>query len=179
MVAPTDAELVSRAQAGRLDAFEELVRRHRLGAYRVALRMLGDESDAEDATQDAFVQAWRNLGGFRAEAAFSTWMYRIVTNRCRNMLRARRRARSEPLADDHEAPASRPDRIAEARWQVEDLARAILRLTPEQRAALVLRELQGCTYEEIAEALDLSLPAVKSRLHRARLELLAAMRSWR
>ena len=177
MVARTDADLVSRAQSGRLDAFEELVRRHRLATYRVALRVLGDESDAEDATQDAFVQAWRNLGGFRADAAFSTWMYRIVTNRCLNMLRARRR--TEPLPDDREAPASRPDRIAEARWQVEDLKLAILRLTPEQRAPLVLRELQGCTYEEIAGALDISIPAVKSRLHRARLELLAAMGSWR
>ncbi|HEX2375832.1 MAG TPA: sigma-70 family RNA polymerase sigma factor [Actinomycetota bacterium] len=178
MVAPlTDADLVSRAQAGRLDAFEELVRRHRLGTYRIALRMLGDESDAEDATQDAFVQAWRNLAGFRAEAAFSTWMHRIVTNRCLNMLRARRP--THPLPDDREAPASRPDRIAEGRWQVEDLARAIGRLTPEQRAPLVLRELEGCSYEEIAEALDVSVSAVKSRLHRARLELLAAMRVWR
>jgi RNA polymerase sigma-70 factor, ECF subfamily len=173
---PSDADLVSRAQAGRLDAFEELVRRHRLAAYRVALRMLGDESDAEDATQEAFVQAWRNLGGFRADAAFSTWMYRIVTNRCLNMLRARRR--TEPLPEAQEAPASRPDRIAEARWQVEDLKRAIVRLTPEQRAPLILRELQGCSYEEIAQALELSIPAVKSRLHRARLELLAAMREW-
>jgi RNA polymerase sigma-70 factor, ECF subfamily len=177
MVARTDGDLVSRAQSGQLDAFEELVRKHRLATYRVALRMLADESDAEDATQDAFVQAWRNLGGFRADAAFSTWMYRIVTNRCLNMLRARRR--TEELPDDREAPASRPDRIAEARWQVEDLKLAILRLTPEQRAPLVLRELQGCTYEEIAEALDLSIPAVKSRLHRARLELLTAMGSWR
>jgi RNA polymerase sigma-70 factor, ECF subfamily len=173
----TDADLVSRAQAGRLDAFEELVRRHRLGTYRVALRMLGDESDAEDATQDAFVQAWRNLAGFRADAAFSTWMYRIVTNRCLNLLRARRR--TEPLSERHEAPTARPDRIAEARWQVEDLRRAIARLTPEQRAPLVLRELEGCSYGQIAEALDLSIPAVKSRLHRARLELLAAMREWR
>jgi RNA polymerase sigma-70 factor (ECF subfamily) len=173
---PTDADLVSRAQAGRLDAFEELVRRHRLGTYRVALRMLGEDGDAEDATQDAFVQAWRKLGGFRADAAFSTWMYRIVTNRCLNMLRARRR--TEELPEHHEAPASRPDRIAEARWQLEDLQRAIVRLTPEQRAPLVLRELQGCSYEEIAEALELTIPAVKSRLHRARLELLAAMREW-
>jgi RNA polymerase sigma-70 factor, ECF subfamily len=172
-----DADLVSRAQAGRLDAFEELVRRHRTGTYRVALRMLADESDAEDATQDAFVQAWRNLGGFRADAAFSTWMYRIVTNRCLNMLRARRH--TEPLPADREAPTSRPDRIAEGRWQLEDLKRAIGRLTPEQRAPLVLRELQGCSYEEIAQALDLSIPAVKSRLHRARLELLDALRQWR
>jgi RNA polymerase sigma-70 factor (ECF subfamily) len=92
------------------------------------------------------------------------------------MLRARRR--TETLPDDREAPASRPDRIAEGRWQLEDLTRAIVRLTPEQRAPLVLRELQGCSYEEIAETLDLSISAVKSRLHRARLELVAAMRSW-
>ncbi|HSR27726.1 MAG TPA: sigma-70 family RNA polymerase sigma factor [Actinomycetes bacterium] len=177
MVARTDGDLVPRAQSGQLDAFEELVRRHRRATYRVALRMLGDESDAEDATQDAFVQAWRNLGGFRADAAFSTWMYRIVTNRCLNMLRARRR--TEPLPDDREAPASRPDRIAEARWQVEALKLAIGRLTPEQRAPLVLRELQGCTYEQIAAALDVSISAVKSRLHRARLELLSAMGPWR
>ncbi len=176
MVALTDADLVSRAQAGQLDAFEELVRRHRLASYRVALRMLGDESDAEDATQDAFVQAWRNLGGFRSDAAFSTWMYRIVTNRCLNLLRARRR--TEPLSERHEAPTARPDRIAEARWQVEDLKLAIGRLTPEQRGPLVLRELEGCSYEEIAEALDVSISAVKSRLHRARLELLAAMGAW-
>jgi RNA polymerase sigma-70 factor (ECF subfamily) len=176
MGAASDGDLVSRAQAGQLDAFEELVRRHRLGTYRVALRMLGDESDAEDATQDAFVQAWRNLAGFRADAAFSTWMYRIVTNRCLNLLRARRR--TEALPEDREAPASRPDRIAEGRWQVEDLKRAIGRLTPEQRAPLVLREFEGCSYEEIAQALELTIPAVKSRLHRARLELLAAMRSW-
>ena len=136
MVAPlTDADLVSRAQAGRLDAFEELVRRHRLGTYRVALRMLGDESDAEDATQDAFVQAWRNLAGFRA---------------------------------DREAPASRPDRIAEGRWQVEDLARAIGRLTPEQRAPLVLRELEGCSYEEIAGRLTCDPKAVDNALQRVK-----------
>jgi RNA polymerase sigma-70 factor, ECF subfamily len=176
MAATTDADLVSKAQAGRLDAFEELVRRHRLATYRVALRMLGDEHDAEDATQDAFVQAWRNLARFRADAAFSTWMYRIVTNRCLNLIRARRR--TEPLPHDRQAPASEPDRIAEGRWQVEDLKRAIARLTPEQRAPLVLRELEGCSYGEIAEALELSIPAVKSRLHRARLELLSAMRSW-
>ena len=176
VASPPDADLVSRAQAGRLDAFEELVRRHRLGTYRVALRMLGDEDDAEDATQEAFLQAWRNLDGFRADAAFSTWMYRIVTNRCLNMLRARRR--TQPLSETQEAPTSRPDRIAEANWQVEDLKRAIARLTPEQRAPLVLRELQGCSYEEIAEALELSIPAVKSRLHRARLGLVAAMRQW-
>jgi RNA polymerase sigma-70 factor (ECF subfamily) len=178
MVASSDdAQLISSAQAGRLDAFEELVRRYRLPIYRIALRVLGDEADAEDATQDAFVHAWRSLAAFRSDAAFSTWMYRIVTNRCLNLLRARRR--TEPLPASREAPASRPDRIVEARWQVEDLKVAIADLSPEQRAAFVLRELEGLSYQEIADALELSVPAVKSRLHRARLEVLAAMRGWR
>jgi RNA polymerase sigma-70 factor (ECF subfamily) len=177
VASPDDAQLVTRAQAGRLDAFEELVRRYRQPIYQVALRMLGDAADAEDATQDAFVQAWRNLAGFRADAAFSTWMYRIVINRCLNVLRARRR--TEPLPVGREAPASRPDRIVEARWEVEDLKLAIARLSPEQRAPFVLRELEGRSYQEIAEVLELSVPAVKSRLHRARLEVLAAMRGWR
>jgi len=177
VASPDDAQLVTRAQAGQLDAFEELVRRYRRPTYRVALRLLGDEADAEDATQDAFVQAWRGLAAFRADAAFPTWMHRIVINRCLNVLRARHR--TEPLPAGREAPASRPDRIVEARWQVEDLKRAITRLSPQQRAPFVLRELEGRTYQEIAEALELSVPAVKSRLHRARLEVLAAMREWR
>jgi RNA polymerase sigma-70 factor (ECF subfamily) len=172
-----DAHLVTRAKAGRLDAFEELVRRHRERVYRVALRMLADAGDAEDATQDAFVQAWRTLADFRGDSSFPTWMYRIVTNRCLNVLRARRPV--EPLPASLPAPASQPDRIVEASAQVEYLKRAIARLTPEQRAPLVLRELEGCSYEQIAQVLDLSVPAVKSRLHRARLELVAAMREWR
>ena len=169
MVVLTDADLVSRAQAGQLDAFEELVRRHRLATYRVALRMLGDESDAEDATQDAFVQAWRNLGGFRADAAFPTWMYRIVTNRCLNMLRARRR--TEPLPQDREAPASRPDQIVETASELEALAEAIARLSSEQRAPLVLRTFEGCSYEEIAGVLGVTEGKVKVDVFRARTAL--------
>ena len=153
------------------------MRRHRDRVYRIAVRMLGDENDAEDATQDAFVLAWRRLPEFRADSQFSTWLHRIVTNRCLDMLRARRPTTTLP--ESREAPASRPDRIVEARWQVEDLKVAIADLSPEQRAAFVLRELEGLSYQEIADALELSVPAVKSRLHRARLEVLAAMRGWR
>jgi len=138
--------------------------------------MLGNESDAEDATQDAFVQAWTRLPEFRAESQFSTWMHRIATNRCLDMLRARRPTTTLP--DQREAPATRPDRIVEAAWQVADLKAAIGRLTPEQRAPFVLRDLEGHTYEEIAETLGVSVSAVKSRLHRARLELLEVMRAW-
>lgn len=170
-----DGHLVARAQAGSLAAFEELVRRHRDRAYRVAYRMLGDRGDAEDATQDALVQAWRALPRFRADAKFSTWIYRIVTNRCLNAQRASRP--TDALADVHEAPASRPDELVEAKVRLEQVRLAIADLSAEQRSVLVLREFEGCTYEEIAEVLDLSVSAVKSRLHRARRELMAALRA--
>lgn len=166
--------LVHAAQLGDLYAFEELVRRHRTRIYRVALRMLANPADAEDAAQDAFVRCWSALPGFRAESSFSTWLVQIVTNRCLNLLRARR---SEPLEERGEASARRLSEVVEARAELEALA--LVGLTPDQRAPLVLRELEGLSYEEIAHVLDVSVPAVKGRIHRARLELVAAMRQWR
>jgi len=174
-----DDHLVTRAKAGRLDAFEELVRRHRTTVYRVALRMLGDEGEAEDATQEAFVHAWRGLAGFRSDARFSTWIHRIVTNRCLNLLRARRPAVPLPEVEVAAPPARAPERVVEVNWQLDDLKQAIDQLTPEQRAPLVLHDLEGHHYDEIAAMLDISVAAVKSRLHRARLGLLDAMRQWR
>ena len=106
--------------------------RYQLPVYRVALRMLGDRADAEDAAQDAFLQAWQRCRGSPV-AAGSTWLYRIVTNRCLNIRRSARR--TEPLPDglEVEAPASRPDQIVEAASELEALAEAIARLSPEQR----------------------------------------------
>jgi RNA polymerase sigma-70 factor (ECF subfamily) len=164
---------VERARGGDLDAFEALVRQHGPAVYRVALRMLGDPADAEDAAQDAFLQAWRSLRSFRGESRFSTWMYRIVTNRCLNEL-ARRRA-LEPLEETAPSERPGPEQVAVARSELELLRKAVDELTPEQRAALVLREFEGCTYEEIADVLDISVSAVKSRLHRARAEILQVM----
>jgi RNA polymerase sigma-70 factor (ECF subfamily) len=130
-----DAYLVSRARAGRLDAFEELVRGHRDRVYRVALRMLGERRDAEDAAQDVLLQAWRSLEGFRADSSFSTWVYRITVNRCLNVLQVRHD--NEPLMNEHASAAPPTEAIVESRLQLDDVRRAILRLTPEQRAPLV------------------------------------------
>jgi RNA polymerase sigma-70 factor (ECF subfamily) len=171
-----DAYLVCRAQGGHLGAFEVLVERYQTRVYRVALRMLADPHDAQDAAQDAFVQAWKGLASFRGDSAFSTWLYRIITNRCLKFLRDR--PRTQPLPETHEAPAGRPDQIAEANARRDALHAAIAALRPEQRAALVLREFEGCTYEEVAAILAITVPAVKGRLHRARLELLDAMQPW-
>jgi len=176
-VVDEDARLVALARSGDADAFERLVRRHQVTVYRVSVRLLDNSADAEDAAQDAFLQAWRGLQRFRSGSTFSTWLYRIVTNRCLNFLRSRRR--SAEMLEDPPAPAETgPAQLSEVRAQLTALQVALGGLTPEQRAAFVLRHLEGCSHEQIAQALDISVPAVKSRLHRARVQLLQAMGEW-
>jgi RNA polymerase sigma-70 factor (ECF subfamily) len=175
--ARTDAHLVALARSGSAHAFERLVRRHQQRAYRVALRMLGDSGEAEDATQDAFLQAWRGLARFRAQSSFGTWIYRIVTNRCLSQLRSRP-VEQALMEERHASQAQEPSQLAEARGKVQTLQAALLRLSPEQRSAFVLRHLEGYSHEEISDVLGISVPAVKSRIHRARVELLARLEEW-
>ena len=139
--------------------------------------MLGSKVDAEDAAQEALVKAWRTLSAFRGESAFSTWLYRIVTNHCLNVRDARRpmEALPEVLIDRD----SDPPEALESSERLHALAQGLLELSAEQRAALVLRELEGLSYEEIAQVLGVSVPAVKGRIHRARLGLLEASARWR
>ncbi len=175
----SDTELVDRARQGRLDAFSELVRRHYRGVYRVAYRILGKPGDAEDATQDAFERAWLAVRGFRGDAAFGTWMYRIVTN---TALKTRRRRAREPASEEVAEAADwsepPPDTVVERQLRDEAVRRAIAALPPEQRTPVVLREFADCSYEEIARILDITQSAVRGRLHRARLKLMEAMRPW-
>ncbi|MEW2519576.1 RNA polymerase sigma factor [Actinacidiphila alni] len=174
--------LVARASEGDDEAFEILVRRHTPDLLRLARRLLGSDAEAEDAVQDAYVSAWRRLPEFRRTAAFSTWMYRIVTNRCLNVLRARRP--TQPLESMTVEPAapeylSSPARAAESAASAEALHRALAGLTPEQRACWVLREFHGLTYDEIAAAVGIGEPAVRGRIFRARRYLTEAMATWR
>ena len=177
VVEATDRFLVAAARAGDLHAFEVLVFRHHAAVYRVALRMLGSEVDAEDAAQETLVQAWRALSRFRGESEFSTWLYRIVTNCCLNARAARRP--TEVLPDVVIDRGSDPAEAVAQSERLHALARGVLALSPDQRAALVLRELEGLSYEQIAQALGVTVPAVKGRIHRARLGLLTASASWR
>lgn len=166
--------LVEAASGGDVAAFEVLVHRNQRRVYRVALRMLGSEADAEDAAQEALLAAWLALPDFRGESAFSTWLYRIVTNECLRVLAARRVW--EPLSERLEERGVGPQQRAEVRERLAAVAAGILALTPEQRAPLVLRELEGLSYEEIAQVLGVTVEAVKGRLHRARLSLWEATR---
>ncbi|MFJ8795642.1 RNA polymerase sigma factor [Streptomyces sp. NPDC102462] len=175
-----DALLAVRAGEGDEEAFEILVRRHGPGLLQLATRLLGNRTEAEDAVQDAFVSAWRKLPEFRGDSAFGTWMYRIVTNRCLNVLRGRRPVAAldavpEPAAPEHQAS---PARVAEAHAAVEALSRAMAVLSPEQRVCWVLRELNGLPYEAVADMVGISQEAVRGRVFRARRQLTEAMVAW-
>ncbi|MGH4033594.1 RNA polymerase sigma factor [Actinomycetota bacterium Odt1-20B] len=176
-----DALLARRAAEGDEEAFETLVRRHGPVLLRLAARLLGDRTEGEDAVQDAFVSAWRRLPEYRGDAAFLSWMYRIVTNRCLNVLRARRPtadldAVPEPAAPDHQTSVAR---TVEGKAALDALQDALTQLTPQQRACWVLREMHGLSYEEIADAVGISHQAVRGRIFRARRYLTEVMGAWR
>ncbi|MFE9813116.1 RNA polymerase sigma factor [Streptomyces sp. NPDC005227] len=176
-----DQLLTVRAAEGDVDAFAVLVRRHTGPLLALAFHLLGNRSDAEDAVQDAFLNAWRRLPEFRHDAAFGTWMYRIVTNRCLAILRSRHHAVPldavpEPTARD---PGSSPPRTAEADATAAAMTAALHELNPDQRACWIMRELHGLHYEEIAKVTGTSAQTVRGRLFRARHTLQEAMRPWR
>jgi RNA polymerase sigma-70 factor, ECF subfamily len=176
-----DAELVARARQGELEAFAELVRRHEHRVRAVLFRLLDDERDVEEATQDAFVQAWRNLESFRGDASVFTWLYRITLNQALARLRRKRLPLAE-LDDAAErqiaAPGSEPPDAAETRDLHAFLADRIRELPLEYRAPLVLRDLVGLSNGEVAAILDLSVPAAKSRIHRARMRIRDDLERW-
>ena len=178
MVAQVDERiLLAAARDGDLEAFETLVRRHQDAVYRVALRMLSSEADAEDVVQETFIRAWRSLARFRGDSAFGTRLFRIATRRCLDLVAARRP--SDELRDHRvEAPGGVHE-DAEQRDRLDAVMRAIAALPPDQRAALVLREFEGLPYEQVAEVLDTTVAAVKGRIHRARLAVIRGTTPWR
>lgn len=176
-----DGLLAVRAAEGDEDAFALLVQRHAPSLIRLATSLLGTPNEAEDAVQDAFINAWRRLPEFQGRSSFATWMYRIVTNRCLNVLRARRPVAPLEEAGDVAAAehSTSPARIAEGRDAVRELREALDLLSPEQRACWVLRELDGRPYEFVADAVGISQEAVRARVFRARRCLTQALGAWR
>ena len=174
----TERELVRSAQRGDESAFEALVRAYDKRVYHLALRMCGSAEDAYEIAQEAFLGAWKGLRFFRGESSFATWIYRLTTNAAIDFLRRQRRQGSESVSLDDEDtflevpdPAPSPHRQAEQAELREALARGLRLLSPEHRQVLLLRELQGLSYEEIAACLDLEVGTVKSRIARGREKL--------
>ena len=179
-----EAELLRQAQHGDLDAFNTVVLAHQTRAYNVALRVLGDGEAAADATQDAFISAYRNLRSFRG-GSFRAWLLRIVTNACYDELRRRKRRPATSLEDlapeteDGEpeveawlaTPADGPERLTERAELVGAIQDCLDRLPDEFRVVAVLADVQGCGYDEVALAIGKPLGTVKSRLARARARL--------
>jgi len=168
----SDEELVEACQAGEASAFDVLVARWEDKIRGAAYRFLGSEEEARDVAQEAFLKAYRALGGFKREARFSSWLYQIATNLCRDRLR-RRRTRAAVSIEELEETGpviveTRPG--AHERLQQMDLARVVRRavhaLAEEQREVVILKEYQGLTFQEIAQALDLPVSTVKTRLYR-------------
>lgn len=174
-----EAELIDRARAGDLDAFNGLVEAHQRATYNLCLRMVGTPAAAEDATQDAFLAAWRAIGTFRG-SNFRAWLLRIAANGCTDELRRRARRPAASLdapPPGADAPAEPPDpspgpeAAALRAEQHERVQAALLRLPADQRLAVIMCDIQGFAYEEIAEAARVSLGTVKSRIARGREKL--------
>jgi RNA polymerase sigma-70 factor, ECF subfamily len=166
MVSP---ELLAACRRGDRRAFEELVRLSHRRVYSLAYRLVGDHSDAEDVAQEAYLRMYRGLAGFREEARFETWMYRIVANCAMTVLR--KRGRFGLLASDEEMDIPVPDRAAERATLRDELERALAQLPEGQRVAVLLKDVYDLSVREISEELGLEEGAVKVRLHRARKRL--------
>jgi RNA polymerase sigma-70 factor (ECF subfamily) len=166
--------LLERLRAGEHGAFEDLVIAHQHQVFGVALRMLGNEADAQDAAQEVFLRAHQGMARFRGEARLSTWLYSIASRVCLSRL-SRRRGRpargGEEVLERIPSPHGNPGEALEEGELGAALLRAIADLAEERRIVVVLRDLEGLPYEEIAEILGLPLNTVRSRLHRARMEL--------
>ncbi|MCD6351391.1 MAG: sigma-70 family RNA polymerase sigma factor [Armatimonadetes bacterium] len=178
-MAAADRELIKQFQAGNRAAFDELVRRHYNRAYAIAYRMLGDQDLAQDAVQAAFLRAYRGLPSYKQSAAFTTWLYRIVVNVCLDTSRRRNRtpATSLDTSPEDEGPSlgerlpddgQSPEEVLLQRERALAVQEALLALSPRYRTVLVLYEVQGLAYEEVAEVLKVPVGTVKSRLNRAR-----------
>ena len=174
-----DGYLVRRAQEAYLDAYAELVNRHSLLAYRVALRILGHHQDAEDVAQDALVTAWQQLPQFRGESSFSTWLYRIVTRRAVNRITRDRPHSSADALAEFPDDRTQTDLAFERSETVDAVTEAIQALPPAQRVVVVLHHLEGLSYADVATITASSVPAVRSQLYRARRTLGSALAEWR
>lgn len=177
----TEQELVLRAKAGDDEAFAQLMQANEKRVYNLTLRMTGSPEDAMDLAQEAFLNAWRGLKFFKGDSAFSTWVYRLASNACIDHLRRKKRRQDIDLpmptaGEDDSQPdipddRFRPEQALERQELRQTLTQALDQLSNEHRQVLVMRELNGLSYQEIADVLDLEPGTVKSRIARARISL--------
>jgi RNA polymerase sigma-70 factor (ECF subfamily) len=169
----TDEELVARSMTGDADSFNELILRWERPIYALAYRTIGREEDARDVCQETFLRAFRALPGFRGQAKFSSWIYRIALNLCRDWMRRERRQPTVQAPDDvdlmemaaAEEPSESIEDLVARRDETRIVERAMAVLSEEQRTAIILKEYHGLTFQEIADLVGCPLSTVKTRLY--------------
>lgn len=178
----SDVSLVEKFKCGEISAFEEIISRYEAKIMNLALRFTRNQEDAEEVMQDVFTTVYRKIDGFRGQSAFSSWLYRIVVNAA--FMKLRKKKQNQTISMEDLAPAvkqycierdnlaqAHSHSVAVARELQEVLQKAIDKLPDQYRAVFVLRDVDGLSNQETGEILDLSIPAVKSRLHRSRIML--------
>ena len=181
MTREQEAAIVRKVLGGDANAFETLVLEYEKNVYNIALRMTGNSEDAADMTQEAFIKAYNSLQSFRGDRKFSVWLYRIVSNVCLDFLRSKNRRPTVSLSvedDDGEDAqldvadeSQSPELLLDRKLTRDSVRRGLDSLPPDYRQILLLREIQGLSYDEIAQALSLEVGTVKSRIFRARKRL--------
>ena len=177
-----ERDLIRKAKQGDMLAFEELILKHEKIVYNLALRMMNHSEDAMDISQEVFLKAYRSLSNFDERSAFSTWLYRITHNTCIDEIRKRKGKQTYSLEEDLESEdgsmqrqvaddGDTPEESLMRKEQKSEILRALDNLSEEHKAAIILRDVKGMSYEEIAEILELTLGTVKSRINRARNQL--------
>ena len=178
----TEADLIQQSCAGNMDAFEQLILQYERRVYTIAYKYMGNHEDASDMAQEAIIKAYQSIGSFRGDAAFGTWLGKITANQCLDELRKRKKQQTTSLEDtleleegsvkkEIESLAATPEEHAIRQETASYMQMLIGELKEEYRAVVILRELEGYSYEEIADILSCSLGTVKSRISRARLYL--------
>ena len=172
-MASTDEELVARSRGGDLDSFNQLVLRWERPIYALAYRVIGREEDARDVAQETFLRAFRALKGFKGQAKFSSWLYRITLNLCRDWIRREKRTPVTPTPEGLDiielageaTPSETIEELVGRRQLGRAVSKAMAMLPEDQRTAIILKEYHGLTFQEIAELLDCPLSTVKTRLY--------------
>lgn len=178
-----ELKLVQRVVSGDMEAFSSLVLAYEKQVFNIALRMVGNREDAEDISQESFIKAYNSLSNFRGDASFSSWLFRIVSNTCLDHLRKIKNRQTLSLSTENEDEETEeydiadesfsPEELLEKKLTKESIQRGLEELSEEHRTVLVLREIQGLSYDEIAQVLEIESGTVKSRIARARKKLCA------
>ena len=172
-----DAQLVARSLTQDHEAFGQLIDRHAAKIVNLAYRMVGNRAEAEDLAQEAFLTAFKALSTFRADSKFSTWLYRIATNKCKDWLRVKRPGMGQQdvdideTLDIHIAEVQTPERLLSQQQVAQELEQAIQRLPPLYREAFVLKHIEGLSYEEMEAILGVNSDTLKMRVYKGRLQL--------